>query len=183
MSCTLLHSSFPLSRRVSVLASEYLLCMMLQGDQCLAHQTWQFLTNYRLATMCFLLWSGFCLPPWPWLWIAAEMVLLLEGSPLSTEEFWSSDRVAIGFLVTLLTKALLLWLLSLEGRVLVVPKWRMEATDWLGPSQQQKCFCVLPLTWALSQSRSLKTNQINLWEFFPFNKFANISMFYLFIFL
>jgi hypothetical protein len=35
------------------------------------------------------------------------MVVLLEGSPISTEELWSSVRVTIGFLVTSLTKALL----------------------------------------------------------------------------
>ena len=33
------------------------------------------------------------------------MVYLLEGSPISTEELWRSVRVAIGFLVTSLTKA------------------------------------------------------------------------------
>ena len=34
-----------------------------------------------------------------------EMVVLVEVSPLSTEERWSSDRVTIGSLVTSLTKA------------------------------------------------------------------------------
>ena len=43
-------------------------------------------------------------PDW---WIAAEMVVLLEGSPLATEERWSSDRVTIGFLVTSLTSPLI----------------------------------------------------------------------------
>ena len=33
------------------------------------------------------------------------MVVLLEGSPISTEELWSSVRVTIGFLVTSLTKS------------------------------------------------------------------------------
>ena len=46
-------------------------------------------------------------------WSAAEMVVLLEGSPISTEELWSSVRVTIGFLVTSLTKALLPQMLSL----------------------------------------------------------------------
>ena len=41
------------------------------------------------------------------------MVVLLEGSPISTEELWSLVRVTIGFLVTSLTKALLPRLLSL----------------------------------------------------------------------
>jgi hypothetical protein len=43
------------------------------------------------------------------------MVVLLEGSPISTELLWSSVRVTIGFLVTSLTKALLPRLLSLAG--------------------------------------------------------------------
>ena len=46
--------------------------------------------------MCLLLRSGFRLATLPYRpdWkIAAEMVVLLEGSPLSTEERWSSDRV------------------------------------------------------------------------------------------
>jgi hypothetical protein len=69
------------------------------------------------------------------------MVVLLEGSPISTEELWSSVRVTIGFLVTSLTKVLLLRLLSLAGRsalgrVLVVPNFfqlrMMEATVFLG---------------------------------------------------
>ena len=44
--------------------------------------------------MCLLLRSGFSLATLPYRsdwWIAAEMVVLLEGSPLSTEERWSSD--------------------------------------------------------------------------------------------
>ena len=69
------------------------------------------------------------------------MVVLLEGSPISTEELWSFVRVTIGFLVTSLTKALLPRLLSLArrtalGRVLVVPNFfhlrMMEATVFLG---------------------------------------------------
>ena len=35
------------------------------------------------------------------------MVVLLDGSPISTEELWSSVRVTIRFLVTSLTNALL----------------------------------------------------------------------------
>jgi hypothetical protein len=65
------------------------------------------------------------------------MVVLLEGSPISTEKLWSFVRVTIGFLVTSLTKALLPRLLCLAGRpalgrVLVVPNvfhlGMMEAT-------------------------------------------------------
>uniref|UniRef100_A0A8C7UGL8 Rho guanine nucleotide exchange factor 7 n=1 Tax=Oncorhynchus mykiss TaxID=8022 RepID=A0A8C7UGL8_ONCMY len=68
------------------------------------------------------------------------MVVLLEGSPISTEELWSSVRVIIGFLVTSLTKAILPRLLSLSGRpalrrVLVVPNFfqlrMMEASVFL----------------------------------------------------
>ena len=69
------------------------------------------------------------------------MVVLLEGSPISTEELWSSVRITIGFLVYSLTKALLPRLLSLAwrsalGRVFVVPNFfhlrMMEATVFLG---------------------------------------------------
>ena len=68
------------------------------------------------------------------------MVVLLESSPISTEELYSSVRVTIRFLVTSLTKALLPRLLSLAGRpalgrVLVVPNFihlrMMEATVFL----------------------------------------------------
>ena len=67
----------------------------------------------------------------------AERLALLEGSPISTKELWSSVRMTNGFSVTSLTKALLAWLLSLAGRpalgtVLVVPNFfhlrMMEAT-------------------------------------------------------
>jgi hypothetical protein len=56
------------------------------------------------------------------------MVVLLEGSPIFTEESWSSARVTIGFLVTSLTKALLPQLRRFAGRpalgrVLVVPNF------------------------------------------------------------
>ena len=72
-------------------------------------------------------------------WKAADIVVLLEGSPISTEELWSSVTVTIGFLVTSLTKALLPRLLSLAGqpalgRVLVVPNFfhlKMEANVFL----------------------------------------------------
>ena len=67
------------------------------------------------------------------------MVVLLEVSPISTDELWSFVRVA--FLVTSLTKALLPRFLSLVrrpalGRVLVVPNFfhlrMMEAAVLLG---------------------------------------------------
>jgi hypothetical protein len=44
------------------------------------------------------------------------MVVLLNGSPISTEELWNSVRVTIGFMVTSPIKALLSRLLSLAGR-------------------------------------------------------------------
>ena len=78
------------------------------------------------------------------------MVVLLEGSPISTDELWSSFRVTIGFLVTSLTKALLPRLLSLAGRpalgrVLVVPNFfhlrMMEATVFLGTFNAAEMFC------------------------------------------
>lgn len=41
-------------------------------------------------------------------WSAADMVVLLEGSPLSAEQRWRSVRVTIGFLVTSLTSTSML---------------------------------------------------------------------------
>ncbi|KAI3354616.1 hypothetical protein L3Q82_019120 [Scortum barcoo] len=102
--------------------------------------------------MCLLLRSGFrlaSLPYRPDWWIAAEMVVLLEASPLSTEVRWSSDRVTIGFLVTSLTKALFPRSLSLDGRpalgrVLVVLNffhlWMMEATVLIGTFKAAEIF-------------------------------------------
>ena len=77
------------------------------------------------------------------------MVVLLEGSPFSIEELWSSIRVTIGFLVTSLNKALLTQLLSLAGqpalgRVWVVPNLlhlrMMEATVFLGTFNATEMF-------------------------------------------
>ena len=77
------------------------------------------------------------------------MVVLLEDSPISTEELWSSDRVNIRFKVTSLTKALLPRLLSLArrtvlGRVLVVPNIFhlkiMEAIVFFGDLQCSRHF-------------------------------------------
>ena len=48
-------------------------------------------------------------------WNTAKMVVLLEGSPISTEELWSSVILTIGLLVSSLTNALLPRLLSLAG--------------------------------------------------------------------
>ena len=82
-------------------------------------------------------------------WSAVEMVVLLEGSPISTEGLWRSVRITIGFLVTSLTKALLPRLLSLAGwpalgRVLVVPSFfhlRMkEAAVFLGTFNAAEMF-------------------------------------------
>ena len=98
------------------------------------------------------------MPDW---WSAAEMVDLLESSPISTEELWSSVRVTIGFLVTSLTKALLPRLLSLAGRpalgrVLVVPNFfhlrMMEATVFLGTINAAEMFWSLPQICASTQS-------------------------------
>ena len=102
--------------------------------------------------MCLLLRSGFhlaTLPYRPDWWIAAEMVVLLEGCPLSTEERWSSHRVTRGFLVTSLTRALLPQSLSLDGqpalgRVLVDSNFinlqMMEATVLIGSFKAAEMF-------------------------------------------
>ena len=63
----------------------------------------------KLQVGCLLLRSGFrlaILPNRPDWWSAAEMVVLLEYSSVSTEELWSSVRMTIGFLVPSMTKAL-----------------------------------------------------------------------------
>ena len=74
------------------------------------------------------------------------MVDLLEGSPIYTEELWSSDIVT-EFLVTSLTNALLPRLLSLARRpVLGIPNLfhlrMMEATVFLGPFNAAEMFLV-----------------------------------------
>ena len=89
------------------------------------------------------------------------MVVLLEGSPISTEELWSSVRVTIGFLITSLTKALFPRLLSLAGR----PALRKSLGDskllpfkndgghcFWGPSMLQTFFRTLPQICASTQS-------------------------------
>ena len=75
------------------------------------------------------------------------MVVLLEGPPISTEV--TLVRVTIGFLVTSLTKAFLLQLLSFAGRpalgrVLVVSNFfhlrMMDATVFLGTFNAAEIF-------------------------------------------
>ena len=82
--------------------------------------------------MCLLLRSGsrwrlYHRPDW---WSAAEMVSLLEVSPIPTEELWSSVRVTFGSLVTSMTKALLPRLLSMAGRT-ALGRVMEEATVFL----------------------------------------------------
>ena len=69
------------------------------------------------------------------------MVVLLEGSPISTEELWSTGKVTIGLLVSSLTNDILPRLFSLAGqsalgRVLLLPTLfhlrMMEASVVLG---------------------------------------------------
>jgi hypothetical protein len=61
------------------------------------HQTREyclcFLANSKRTVKCILPSSGFHLATLPWRpdwWSAAEMVFLLEGSPISTDKLWSS---------------------------------------------------------------------------------------------
>ena len=77
------------------------------------------------------------------------MVVLLEGSSISTEELWSTVSVTIGFSFTSLTKAFLPRLIRLNGRpalgrVLVVPNLfhlRMtKATVFLGTFNAAEMF-------------------------------------------
>ena len=76
-------------------------------------------------------------------------MVVLEGSPISMEELWSSVIVTIGCLVISLTKAIHLQLLSLAGRpalgsILVVPNFfhlrMMEATVFLGTFNAAEVF-------------------------------------------
>jgi hypothetical protein len=88
------------------------------------------------------------------------MVVLLEDSPISTEELWSSVRVTIGFLVTSLTKALLPPIAGpclagrpALGKVLVVPKFfhlrMMEAIGFLGTFNAFPDLCLYTiLSWS-----------------------------------
>ena len=101
------------------------------------------MANSKCAVMCLLLRNCFhlaTLPQRPDWWSAAEKVVLLEGSSISTEELWSSIRVNIRLVITSLTKDLLPRLLSFAGRpalgrAVVVPSVfqlkMMEATVFL----------------------------------------------------
>ena len=105
------------------------------------------------------------------------MVVLLEGSPISTEDLWSSVRVIIGFLVISLTKALLPQLFSLAGRpalgrVLVVPNFfhlrMMEVTVFLGTFNAAEIFWYPSPELCLDTilSRSATDNSFNLMAWF-----------------
>ena len=133
------------------------------------------------TTKPILLRSGFrlaTLPQRPDWWSAAEMVVLLEGPPITTEELWSSVRVTIRFLVTSLTKAFLSQLLSLAGhpalgRVLVVPNFfhlrMMENTVILGTFNAEKMFWYpspdLCLDTILSRSSTDNSFDLMAWFF------------------
>ena len=67
------------------------------------------------------------------------MVVLLEGSPISTKELWSSVRVTIGFLVTSLTKALPL--IAQFGQAASCSKSLGDSK--LLPFKNDGCHCVL----------------------------------------
>lgn len=117
------------------------------------------LAHSRRAAMCLWLRSGFCLatltyrPDWC---IAAEMAVLLEGSPLSTEVFWSSDRgdQVLGHLRTkepfppiaqfrrsASSGTWWFWTSPVYG-------WQRPLCS-LGPSKQQNFSCTLPQICAL----------------------------------
>ncbi|MEQ2220912.1 hypothetical protein ILYODFUR_010425 [Ilyodon furcidens] len=97
------------------------------------------------------------------------MVILVEGSPLFSEEHWSFERVTIGFLVTSLIKALLPRLLSLDssrkspGNSNILPftidgghcaHWNFQTAE---------IYCILPRIWAVRQSClvALQTTPLN----------------------
>ena len=76
------------------------------------------------------------------------MVVLLEDSPISTEELWSSVRVTISCLVTSLTKALLpdysVWPGGQLSEESVIPNFfilgMMETTVFLGTFNAAEMF-------------------------------------------
>ena len=77
------------------------------------------------------------------------MVVLLEDSPISTEELWSSVRVTIWFLVTSLNKALLPLLLSLAGQPALLSlggskhlPFKIDGGHWVGDLQCCRHFLV-----------------------------------------
>ena len=119
---------FPQNMMPGIHAKEFNLCLIRP--------------NSRQAAMCLLLRNGFCLATTIQAWLVDCC------RDWATEECWSSDRVTIGFLVTSLTKALLPWLLSLDGRpvlgrVLVVPNFHlrmMEATVLIGTFKTAEIF-------------------------------------------
>jgi len=137
---------FPPDMTLCIQAKEFNLCF-IRPENFVSH-------GLRVLQVPFglLLRSGFrlaTLPYRPDWWSAAEIVVLLEGSPLSTEQCWSTVRVTIRFLVTSLTKALLPRLLRLAGRpalgrVLVVAHffhlWMIEATVLIGTFNAAEMF-------------------------------------------
>lgn len=105
--------------------------------------------------MCLLLKSGFHLatqPYRPGWWRAAEVIVLLEVSPLSTQQCWSFVRVASGYWSRPWLRLFYPWSLRLAGqstlgRVLVVPNVlhlkMMEATVVIGTCSVAKDFLYL----------------------------------------
>lgn len=79
--------------------------------------------------------------------IPAWLVFLRRGSPPSTEEPWSSDRVTVWFSVTTLTMVFLPWWPSLHGW-LVVPNFfnsqMMETTVLIGTFKAGRTFSSNP---------------------------------------
>ena len=115
------------------------------------------------------------------------MVVLLEGSPITTEELWSSVRVTIRFLVPSLTKALIRRLLSLArrpalGRGMVVPNFfhlrMMEATVFLGTFNAAEMFGYPSPDLILDTILSLSTkdNSFNLALFLLGHVLSNVGL-------
>ena len=86
------------------------------------------------------------------------MVVLLEGSRVTTEELWSCIRGTSGFLVTSLTKALLPRLLSLARRRNFFHLRLMEATVFLGTFSATKMFWYPSPDWRLNTILSLSSH-------------------------
>lgn len=124
--CTSLHSSFPLSRLLWV---SWLLILMVwePSRRLLANSRWAQtvpLTKEWLSSVHSTIQAWF----------------LLDGSHLSTEELWRSDRGTIRFPVTSLTKALLCWSLSLHGQ----PALGRVLNFWWRPLSSRNSSLTLP---------------------------------------
>jgi len=106
--------------------------------------------------------------PWP-LWIVAEMVVLLQGSPISMHELNQTDHQISGHLLPWPFSYNCLAGRLTQGRVLVHPNFfylkMMEAAALLGNFNAAEFFCSLPQICASTQCGlwALQSVPLTLW--------------------